>query len=370
MSVQNRVVTRTSGRLCSIDLLRFFAVLMVLARHQPLPDTGISWLNQWGNWLSGAGWMGVDLFFVLSGFLVGGLLCEEYKTTGRIAAFNFLIRRGFKIYPSFYLMLLATVGMRWLFLREFSWDSFLAEFCFLQNYFKGIWNHTWSLAVEEHFYLLLAIGMASLGPHRFVASAAVICLICPVWRWIVIQQSLNEAGTINFVSVLFPTHLRIDALLIGVGLAYTTHLKPRGVDLSRMSAIGLLGVGWIPFLLGLMLGLTSTWMLSTGLSFLSLGSVCIITGLRSFEAEIRTNPITYQLAQLGRHSYSIYLWHMPFQKWGLQWHAFGFGNNLSPWITYFVYILGSLLIGTAFSLIVERSFLWLREQIAPSRNPT
>jgi len=74
----------------SLDMLRGVAVLLVLGRH----------MDGAGIW-SSAGWCGVDLFFVLSGFLISGLLFTEFKKTGTIDVKRFWIRRGFKIYPAF-----------------------------------------------------------------------------------------------------------------------------------------------------------------------------------------------------------------------------------------------------------------------------
>lgn len=80
-----------------LDILRGIAVLFVLGRHGVME----------GVWKE-TGWAGVDLFFVLSGFLISGLLFSEYKRKRSIDLARFIIRRGFKIYPSFYLMLLTT----------------------------------------------------------------------------------------------------------------------------------------------------------------------------------------------------------------------------------------------------------------------
>lgn len=80
----------------TIDVLRAFAVLLVFCRH----TEGTLLLSRFG-------WAGVDLFFVLRGYLVSGLLFREYQQTQTIRAGRFLVRRGFKIYPQFYLFLAA-----------------------------------------------------------------------------------------------------------------------------------------------------------------------------------------------------------------------------------------------------------------------
>jgi peptidoglycan/LPS O-acetylase OafA/YrhL len=84
-------------RVRQLDILRAIAVLLVLGRHE---HANALWRR--------CGWVGVDLFFVLSGFLISGLLFSEYKKRGRLDLPRFYIRRGLKIYPSFYVLILAT----------------------------------------------------------------------------------------------------------------------------------------------------------------------------------------------------------------------------------------------------------------------
>src|SRR5262252_1494496 len=135
-------------RIKRLDILRCAAVLLVVTGH-----SGIFFLT------SKVGWVGVDLFFVLSGFLISGLLYSEYKKRGDISFRRFFIRRGMKIYPAFYVMLLATYVGQLLFWHAppQPFSSYLREILFVQNYRFAIWGHTWSLAVEEHFYIALAL---------------------------------------------------------------------------------------------------------------------------------------------------------------------------------------------------------------------
>ena len=155
---QSRALTNSEDRVSmhahiprnfNLDALRGIAIMLVVLFHLDVPvfRTG--------------GWIGVDLFFVLSGFLISGLLFREWTTTGTINIPRFYIRRGFKIYPPFYVLLAVTVAVN---LVAPGIPSFpvtvrtaFAEATFTQNYFQGIWGQTWSLAVEEHFYLLLPV---------------------------------------------------------------------------------------------------------------------------------------------------------------------------------------------------------------------
>ncbi len=101
---------KAPARLPQLDVLRGIAVVMVVGHHiavpapevaQPLRAMGWTWYY--------CGWTGVELFFVLSGFLVSSLFFTEFQRHGNVRVAHFLVRRGFKIYPPFYLMLLAVI---------------------------------------------------------------------------------------------------------------------------------------------------------------------------------------------------------------------------------------------------------------------
>ena len=148
----------SSSRSLRLDLLRALAVFLVLGRHmhplsQQLPEFFQVLSRLWQR----AGWMGVDLFFVVSGFLVSGLIFSEYRQHRALNLWRFYARRGLKIYPAFYLLLLSTVIVTVQKGKQLKWPALLSEIFFVQNYRPGLWNHTWSLAVEEHFYLLLPL---------------------------------------------------------------------------------------------------------------------------------------------------------------------------------------------------------------------
>ena len=107
----------------SLDVLRCIAVLLVVGHHLP-------YYALWGR----IGWIGVDLFFVLSGFLISGVLFHEYKCTGTLNIKRFLIRRGLKIYPSFYLLMVAATCIYFLHYSLVSRNQLVVSLFFLQNY--------------------------------------------------------------------------------------------------------------------------------------------------------------------------------------------------------------------------------------------
>ena len=146
----SRVITAERNQ--SLDILRCVAVLLVLGIHVPH-------YRLWAR----VGWTGVDLFFVLSGFLISGLLFRDYQEHGSIDWKRFLIRRGFKIYPSYYMFLWIAAILLVLIGHHYNMRSMLlGNAVFVGNYFQqtvtiGPFWHLWSIAVEEHFYVLLPV---------------------------------------------------------------------------------------------------------------------------------------------------------------------------------------------------------------------
>src|ERR1700719_755153 len=137
----------------SIDAFRAVALFLVcFGRHlTPCPKNPSSYVqtltHDFTMVLGRGGWVGVDLFFVLSGFLVSGLLFREHEKFGSISAKRFLVRRGFKIYPPFWLLIAFTVAVMALRHHQFDLRGLVSELLFIQNYRTGLWPHTWSLAV-------------------------------------------------------------------------------------------------------------------------------------------------------------------------------------------------------------------------------
>lgn len=146
-------------RLPQLDLLRGVAVLLVLAHHHVYAYPNAGFLGPLVN--IKFGWTGVDLFFVLSGFLVGGLLFNEWKQSGSMNVIRFWIRRGFKIWPAYFIYVAA---MAIWYVVDGSQGGpgrvltlLLPNLLHLQSYVTSPLIHTWSLAVEEHFYLVLPL---------------------------------------------------------------------------------------------------------------------------------------------------------------------------------------------------------------------
>jgi peptidoglycan/LPS O-acetylase OafA/YrhL len=307
----------------------------------------------------------VDLFFVLSGFLISGLLFKEQAKTGSISFKRFFVRRGFKIYPAFYVMAGVSLGAFLISGTPVSFNKVLEEFLFFQNYGTGgFWGHEWSLAVEEHFYVLLPILLIviaarnrnSADPFRVIPGLFVgIALVC-------LSLRVYMTGAYPYMSLthLFPTHLRIDSLFFGVVISYYYHYNSsQFTRFARRLRPILLVLGAAAFIPAFVLRLdTEVFVPTVELTVLYLGSGFIVVAVAGWEPKL--NKITKAIAFVGSRSYSIYLWHQPFHE------AIVTKYLARTWYTYAVsYIAGSIVIGIVMYWLVEFPALKIRDRLFP-----
>ena len=358
-----------------LDLLRLLAIVLVLGRHMPsIPDAwpaGGKFLFL--TWKRG-GWVGVDLFFVLSGFLVSGLLFTEYRSRGRLGVGRFYLRRGWKIYPPFFVMIAASVLMN---LREglsIPPVSLASELLFLQSYLPGLWNHTWSLAVEEHFYLLLPLALAlmlhrnqdSPTPLRPILSLTVgMAVVALAWR--ILNWYLRPSyGNLTH---LFASHLRLDSLFFGVAISYAYHFHSGRFDrlFTRRRRFLVLG-GALLLTPAFAFPLETTPFIYTiGLTIFYVGSGMMLVGI--LMSQIPHGRLVTALATLGKHSYSIYLWHMFVLGWGIGLIEGTLDLELDAGTRLAMYLVGSFGVGIAMAKVVEVPVLRIRDRWFPSRSP-
>ncbi len=330
----------------SLDVLRGIAILLVLGYHY-------SYVEIWAR----AGWIGVDLFFVLSGFLISGLLFREYRRFGNIRTVRFLIRRGFKIYPAFCALMLST-AVYCLVTQGYIPRGILGELSFTQNYWLHLWPHTWSLAVEEHFYWMLPLLLLVMtrkskdkknpfsGIPWVFGFLAVACLALRVLdaRWGFSPSVIEHS-----------THLRIDSLFAGVTLGYYRHFRPNWF--ARVARKPL----WLP---GLVLVLPAfvfpagTLLMDTiGFTSLYVGFGCILVW--SVDRQSSQRFAARALAWTGRYSYSIYLWQFP-----IGFLVFSSPRTFPLFLFFLVTAIG---FGAGMSRLVEVPHLKLRDKFFPSR---
>jgi peptidoglycan/LPS O-acetylase OafA/YrhL len=359
------------NRLVQLDLLRFLAIVLVLGRHMsPCPSDVNVWLGGLTTIWQRGGWIGVDLFFVLSGFLVSGLLFREYKSHASVNIGRFLIRRAFKIYPGFWLLIAVTVVPQIAVEVPVPMRKLMGEGLLIQNYMGGLWNHTWSLAVEAHFYLLLAVLTACLLRSRrsdrddpfapIPLTVLAVAFICIGLR------TTNAVLPFSTFTHLFATHIRVDGLFFGVLLSYGWHFKGLATNtwLARRSAC-LFAVGVILLSPAFLFELEhTTWIPVAGLTVFYLGSGALL--LAMLYMRVPDSSVVRCLATVGTFSYSIYLWHMPVQLWLIPIIEAIIGVPLHWYAYAAVYLVGALLLGIEAGRLIEYPVLRVRDRLYPA----
>lgn len=372
MASPAQIQPAVSPRLLSLDLLRLAAVVLVLGRHMEAPPTNLpgylyDGLNKWH--LTGG--RGVDLFFVLSGFLVAGLLFAEYKRHGDLSIKNFYLRRGWKIYPAFYFLLAFTFLFQWFVIGERMRDrQFFTELFFIQGYQMSYWNHTWSLAVEEHFYIALPLVLLWLvrrnrgatDPFRALPYLVALTSLT-VFGVRVLNYALRDEYSIY--THVFPSFLRVDALFFGVALGYAYHFHHAWFERTFRPwryPLMLLGAAlfWMPLPLG---DNVELYVHTIGFTQHYLGAAAILVGVLC--CRIPNHRVTLALATLGTFSYSVYLWHMALMRWAIP----PLRDAGVPWsVRTLIYIVGAFVIGIAMAKLLELPVLKFRDRKYPSRS--
>jgi peptidoglycan/LPS O-acetylase OafA/YrhL len=359
-----------------LDVLRAIAILLVLGRHNTITEL---WTR--------VGWCGVDLFFVLSGFLISGLLFQEYKRYGDIRLTRFWLRRGLKIYPAYYIYTCAVAAAYMLVFRKVPGIKFpvrpmLVDATFLSSYFQGLSSQTWSLAIEEHFYFLLPVFLLVLmkagGKKEDPFRSIPLVFGVVATGSLALRMLARPADPRDYFSYLFPTHLRMDGLFCGVMLGYFFHFKPQ--ILARISRWPILIAG-TALLTPIYFFEVENWNLySWGLTSAYLGFACILLWtihVRLPQLRAVTLPIGV-LARIGFYSYSIYLWH-----WLISYYLrayvrflcvttgnpFQWSDTAETW-QWPVCMVLSILVGIGMSALIEQPVLRLRDRWFPSRTQT
>lgn len=351
-----------------LDLLRALAIMLVLGRHMSqTPPNMPHFLKVPFEAYRYIGWMGVDLFFVLSGFLISGLIIKEFEKHGNFNAVHFLIRRGFKIYPSYYLFLILSLpAIIWI-PNQVTLQKFINEAFFVSNYFENIWGQTWSLCIEEHFYILFALGFFILSkkkfPIKYLMWACIVTLIFPLCGRIYISSILPFYQKPFQTATMF----RIDALAFGVLISclfqlYGEQLKEKIRRFAPLITI----FGAALILPCAIWGYEKPLLYTAGLTALYMGWGLILAVSMCYEFRTKNKIVTW-VALLGTFSYSIYLWHKPFS--GLcqlpsSWWPF----HLDEWGRLAVFFIASLVVGIGMSKLVEYPTLKLRDKLFPSRS--
>lgn len=353
----------------ALDLLRAAAVLLVISRHSQVARYRIL-----------GGWSGVDLFFVLSGFLISGLLFTEYLKYRQIRVGRFLARRGFKIYPPFYTLIAWTSAMFLLYGHAVPPDRLLSDLFFLQSYRGGIWDHSWSLGVEEHFYVGLALLLYFLTRHArnrkdpFGALPAIFLTVA----LFVLGMRLYRSWPYPAIAYgrIQMTHLHIDSLLFGVLLSYFFRFRSEQFgQFCRSHRPWMALAGFTLVTPSFLWDMPDSYFVQTvGHTFLYLGYGSFValavtgTGTGFSSRWSLFSLLGDWLAALGKYSYSVYLWHYPMLLWGQEFLRRVHLRPANQDVRFVIYLAGSIVVGILMARIVEYPLLNLRDKLFPSRS--
>lgn len=356
-------------RIPGLDLLRALAIVWVMLFHSFL----VGGLGPAFDWLSRFGWAGVDMFFVLSGFLIGTQVLRPLRRGDGLALGAFYARRAWRILPAFAVVLgLYAALPAW---REAPglqpwWQFASFTFNLLVDYDRNqAFSHAWSLCVEEHFYLvfpLLALGLARRpSTARTVGLCAAIVLAGIALRgavWLH-DTALDPARNWFIEDLYYPTWMRLDGLLVGVMLALVRVCRPQAWSRwqARHSAFLLGGLALSAFALWLFRDRVGFVANTLGWPVLSFGfGLLVVAGstAQGWTGRLRV-PGAGWIAAI---SYSLYLSHKIAYHLVDVWLM----PTLPPIgpLRFVVYALAALSFGALLHYLVERPFLRWRDRLA------
>lgn len=331
-----------------LDGLRGVAITLVLIAHAREIVSA-----QIGRRFLGAN-QGVDLFFVLSGFLITSLLIEEYKRNSRVSFKGFYLRRFYRLIPS--LVFILACYIPWWISRGLNLSYLLKAYAFILLYISNyarIFNEnlvlrfqfgqTWSLSIEEQYYLLffplMVLAIKYVRPtRRIIIFLAIIFVLAAAWRaWL---NTFTNLGSFSSVPLYYRTDTRLDVLLIGPIIALLAHSNlPLRAILRWIGPVALV----VAAVFVSIARYDASWMFTWGYAVTSIvwGAVVlwlVLVPINPMGHFLRLAPIRW----LGLISYELYLCHLAiFTEIGLRWRngwlALGVATAASVGVAAFTY---------------------------------
>ena len=369
---------RPRGQLPVLDALRAVAVLLVIGSHYteefaaiyaPIVATSRFRSLPTFHW----GWTGVDLFFVLSGYLIGRQLWRERLETGSVRFGQFILRRGFRIWPLYYFMLLAYAVTGYFDVNR--WDLL-----FLSNYRWGGFLRGWSLSTEEQFYIIVPLLLIATRRVRRPAVYAwgMLAILVAVWlsRWNALQEFTARGLTgRNLTDALYsPLHLHCEPLLAGLAIALASVVRPHWFRVAPDHR-GLSRAGLAVFVGASVLGIALRTLNKHIFPFTALGLIYGSLALwlmidRSWVHRVASWRVFYPVSRL---SYGMYLNHFYILPAMTAWSVAALrARGASEPVWFFggllTGVLTSMLAAAITFLLVERPFLLLRDRLLGTRH--
>ncbi len=334
----------------NLDILRALAVIMVVVFHGQLAYSG--WFHEptfMTNPFSGKLWehffsnlsLGVDFFFLISGFLITYLLLMEKESEGEIAIGKFYVRRILRIWPLYFLVIACTPLICKL--ADSSSPHYLGTLFFVNNFqtiHLGFMDypfvHFWTLSIEEQYYLVWPLVLAFVPEKKLPNIFIALALIALLYKLVVVAVAANPMLVIQY-----DTLSRGDAIIAGAFLAWLHHRKPLTVHIA----------GWVRILVYILLvagmfllqGISSNSLFGLVFAkyFFLAGFIFILLNYLFNPSAIAIFTKKNFLHYIGKISFGIYVFHniiLPIMikrllyKWGAQ-NAFVF------WLVYIVLVL-------------------------------
>jgi len=303
-------------RIDGLDVLRSFAILFVLFGHMSEHSIPPAWMKTcFGHW----GSLGVELFFVLSGYLIGGIIIRairagEFRTSRDL--FHFWLRRWLRTLPLYYVFL----GLYLFFNRRGPFSPLHSPqyFVFMQNFIAPtppFFELSWSLTIEEWFYLLFPIGFLALArvstsSRRALLLAVLAFLLVPLG--LKLDYALPIHGPDLFTAIRVPVLYRLDSLMYGVAIAALQQFRPGAWPLAiRLFPVGLTLFGLVLFCFVSELPAIDASKTRLALLFPVISAVCalMLPGMSSLSLA-RVPPLRRFFGFTSKISYSLYLGHI------------------------------------------------------------
>ena len=357
-------------RFHGLDILRGIAILFVMIGHTTLLIP-----KPWKSWYQLIQLDGVAFFFVLSGFLIGGILLRQIEKepfTFRKAK-DFLIRRWFRTLPNYFIVLIFLVFFSYYFdtvkYKGFDWTYFF----FMQNMnqgTRGFFGESWSLAVEEYFYLFLALVVLMLsnwfkGKIAFVFNSIIIFTILSV---VTLRIYLFSNSELFVKDIPFFTFCRFDSIMVGVLGSWLFVSRPK-IKLSLSWILLILGVG-ILILIKLTAFLSDYLAIVYFPLFRSLAVLMMFPLLLSWKNQ--GSLFECFLVFTGKISYSLYLINLCVVMYiviefiiNKTWNETNFETSVWYWLIP-VYWIVSYWLAIILYYYIEIPFLKLREKFFPN----
>lgn len=341
------------GFIPGLDGLRAISVLIVLVAHM-----GFEHIVPGG--------FGVTVFFFISGFLITRLLLAEHEKKGRIGLKDFYIRRFVRLYPALLFMVFATTAIYML----ASWGGpkileFLSAVFYGTNIYQVSvrsggelpfmpWTHLWSLAVEEHFYLMFPLFMVFMGGKWKRAAKLLFGLIIAAAMWRLTIYYATDLAQYDYNYMM--TDTRLDSIAWGCLLSVLLHVYG---DKARLKWL----VGIVPIVIALGAILASFLIRDDAFRYTiryTLQGIALFTlflNLYFYKAVRFAFPILEwkPLAWIGMVSYALYLWHVPLLD-------MAYRINGENWTSRIVAVIASFVLAAFSYYVVEKPFLVLRKK--------